>query len=471
MGERLPFLETVARGEAGRPALYLEDEGRWWDYATLSAKVASGVGALGGPGHKLAFLFFANKPGHIAAYLSLLAAGHVPALFDPGLAPDLVARLIETYSPALVVGQSRLAPLPCWRALDGLGAPCWRTGAEGPALHPDLCLLLSTSGSTGSPKLVRLGRKAVAANTDAIVGALAIGATERALAHLALHYSFGLSVLQTHLAAGASLVPTGRTMMEMEFWDLARGQGVTSLSGTPFHIAMLKRLDIERLDVPALSVIAQAGGRLAPELALAMARTMAARGGRFHVMYGQTEAAPRLSVMPALQVAGRPASVGLPLEGGAFEIEGANGVADTPGPVLYRGPNVMMGYALSAGDLAHGDEMGGRLATGDLGYLDAEGYLFLTGRAARFAKAGGVRVSLDELEAMAGPLRRVAAIEAGGAIRLFAEGATAGEISTLRRDLQGRLRLGSGFLKVEALAQLPLTSQGKVDYQALRMLP
>ncbi|HXP95188.1 MAG TPA: AMP-binding protein, partial [Telmatospirillum sp.] len=291
MTRSIPFIDTISQVDPARPALYCDKEQRWTSYGDLARQVVSAAQLYSGRDRRLAFLVFSNTRRDVAAYLGLLAAGHVVALIDPKLDADLLQRLLERYRPEMVVGERAAQPASFWTSIRGSPTAAWeRPDGHEPPLHPDLCLLLTTSGSTGSSKMVRLSAEALGHNTDAIRQTLAIDERTRAVAHLPLHYSYGLSILHSHLLAGASLVLTDKTMLEADFWSLLRTEECTSLPGTPFHYRMMDRLGLDRLDVPTLSVLTQAGGRLEPDLVCAMHKVMAARGGRFYVMYGQTEA-------------------------------------------------------------------------------------------------------------------------------------------------------------------------------------
>jgi acyl-CoA synthetase (AMP-forming)/AMP-acid ligase II len=448
--------DILGRGEPSRPAILDDGAPGWICYGALAARVAAAARRFARPRRSLVFLPFPNRIDAVVAYLGLLTAGHVPALLDPALPAELMAALATRYRPL------RLTGAPGDERLDGAD--------DGPVLHPELGLLLSTSGSTGSPKLVRLGLGALGHNTAAIVEALRLGPSDRAAAHLPLHYAFGLSVLNTHLAAGASLVLTEGTPLDPGFWDRLHDTGCTSLAVTPFHMEILDRLGFDRVAPPSLAVITQAGGRLAPDRAERAHRLMAARGGRFYVMYGQTEAAPRLATLPPESFAGHAGSVGQPLADGRFFIldgEGQPLPTGRIGQVHYQGPNVMMGYACGPDDLALGDVMGGRLPTGDLGRLDADGFLYLTGRANRYAKIAGRRISLDEVEGLAEATGPLAAVETDGRLLIVVQGGQADDLDGLRRRLARRLRLPAAALRTRAVDRLPVTSKGKVDYRRL----
>jgi acyl-CoA synthetase (AMP-forming)/AMP-acid ligase II len=198
---------------------------------------------------------------------------------------------------------------------------------------------------------------------------------------------------------------------------------------------------------------------------------MAAVGGRLYVMYGQTEAGPRITTLPAEALPAKLGSVGPALPGGRLSILVDGEETTEPGAVgeiVYRGPNVMMGYGESAADLARGDDLGGVLRTGDRGYLDADGYLFHVGRSSRFAKAFGVRLNLDDIEAMVATVHApVAAVSGDDQVVVFAEGADQETLRTITKTLAERLRLHRTGIDARAIDALPRLGNGKTDYPAL----
>jgi acyl-CoA synthetase (AMP-forming)/AMP-acid ligase II len=323
-------------------------------------------------------------------------------------------------------------------------------------VHPDLALLLTTSGSTGDPKLVRLSATAVRANAEQVADSLGITGADVAITTLPLFYSYGLSVLHSHLLRGATVVLERTGLMQREFWTAVTEYGVTSAAFVPSQYAMLRRLRFDPARYPSLRTLTQAGGRLPTELVSEFAAKMTAVGGRLFVMYGQTEAAPRMATLPPERLADKLGSVGIALPGGEFVIR--------EGEVVYHGPNVMMGYAETAADLARGDERGGVLRTGDLGRLDDEGFLFLTGRIKRIGKVFGVRINLDDVERNF----PVAAV-AGGDDRLhaFAVGAAEAEARALRTKIANWLGTHVTGVAVHTVEALPLLPTGKTDYRAL----
>ncbi|MFB4283035.1 MULTISPECIES: AMP-binding protein [unclassified Nonomuraea] len=393
------------------------------------------------------FCAMRNTLASVFCYLGAWHAGRPVALLDPDLPAATLADLSERFKPAALLGFTH--------TLDGPPPP----RRDVPDPHPDLGLLLATSGSTGNPKLVRLSRQAVLANAAAIASALSIGPGDIAPTSLPLHYSYGLSVLNSHLVAGGTVVLTEAGLLERSFWADLHDHGCTSLAAVPYQYTMLRRMRFDRSNYPALTTLTQAGGRLAPELV----KEFAEQADRFFVMYGQTEATARIAVLPPDRLADKPGSVGVAVPGGRLTVE--------DGEVVYHGPNVMMGYAEDAADLARGDDLGGVLRTGDLGRLDDEGFLHVTGRLKRIAKVFGTRVNLDDVERMLRGTGPVAVTSGDDRVTVWTErvGDPAARVSMARR-LGAELRLHWSGFDVRHIEHLPLLATGKVDYRTLESL-
>jgi len=428
-------------------AYYDSSSGRWWSYAALQQLVSDTLAKLRTDSKALVFLFCENNIGCIAAYLACLEACHAVALLNPELDSKLQRNLIDIYDPAFLIGS------------DGTIV---KRASKAPGIHPDLAVLLTTSGSTGSPKLVRLSYTNLVANAEGIQEALHIGPEDRPITSLGFHYSYGLSVINSHLIAGAAVVLARPALMSNSFWDLFRELECTSMAGVPYSYTLLRRLDIEKLQIPSLRVLTQAGGKMQDDLIRYFHMAMTERGGKFYVMYGQTEATARISILPAEQLPAKLGSVGKPLRGGAIEI--------IDGELVYTGPNVMMGYAACPEDLALGDVLRGRLKTGDLGHLDEHGFLYVDGRLKRVAKLFGHRISLDEVEELLRAHGPTAALEGGDRLVVFGEYQPPEGSATLTRELARKLMLHPSGIEYRFVPRLPLTANGKTDYSALREL-
>ncbi len=465
------------------PRVALGDDrgGRPWTRGALRAEALAVAGGLVGPRKRLAFLLADNGAAAVVALLAVAAAGHAVALVDPGLADDKLDHLVRTYRPDLVLAGDGFDrwdavtgsdPAAWTRAAALGGALAWVARADGESdeIHPDLLLLLSTSGTTGSAKFVRLSAGAVTSNAGQIAAVLDVDASSVAVAHLPLHYSYGLSVVTSHLAVGGRVFAMTDAVTSPTFWPKVAAAGGTHFPGVPFHYMVLGRLGLG-LVPPGVTTFTQAGGNLDVRLQRNVADKVAGHGGRFFVMYGQTEAAPRMTTLPSAQLADKLGSVGVALPGGRLSVVDEGGrerPAGDTGAVIYQGPNVMMGYAESRADLGRGDEAGGRLDTGDIGRLDRDGYLFLSGRTKRFAKVAGLRLGLDEIEQEIGSTCPVACQDEGERIAVYHEDGPEAELKARLKALAVTYKIPPVSFVTRRVEALPRKTSGKVDYARLK---
>lgn len=377
----------------------LTDNGPSITYAELGVRVERVREKISGDKQLVCILCGLNTQS-IVGYLATLRAGQTAMLINAELDADKIEYLKQQYQPEWIfepVENHR----SCEYVENGYGLRRARNSCAKP-INSELALLLSTSGTTGSPKMVKLTKENLYANATSIVEYLSIGRDERAITSLPMHYSYGLSVINTHLAAGATIILTDQSMMTREFWDIFKKYEATSLAGVPYHYEMLLRLRFFDMDLPSLNTLTQAGGKLNPQYVQRFVHYAQEKNIRFFVMYGQTEATARISYIPAEKVSENVASIGVALPGGKLWLRNSNGEVieeeEQEGELVYEGPNVMMGYATCRDDLAGGDELGGRLLTGDLATRDNDGFFTITGRMKRFLKIFGNRVNLDEVE-------------------------------------------------------------------------
>ncbi len=418
------------------------------------AELVDGLAFRLGTERRLVMLAARNDLDSLVAYLAAISAGH-PLLLVPADKPAALEPLIARYQPDVVL-----------RTGDGTVQVDERFPGTRHDLHPELALLLSTSGSTGSPKLVRLSRDNLVENARSIAGYLRIDASDRALTTLPLSYCYGLSVVNSHLLSGAGLVLTDLSVVDPCFWDLFRAHEATSFAAVPYSFDLLERVGFAEMDLPSLRYVTQAGGKLAPDKVSAWARTGQRRGWDLFVMYGATEATARMAYLPPDLAAENPASIGVPIPGGSFRIDPIDGLET--GELVYSGPNVMLGYAESPSDLALGRQLH-ELRTGDLAVEDANGLFEVVGRRSRFVKIAGLRVDLGQVERILAELGVRAAVTGSDEILVVAlEGDhDPAMLSTLLASDLGLPRAAVAMYPVEQLPRLPA---GKIDYPAVRAL-
>jgi acyl-CoA synthetase (AMP-forming)/AMP-acid ligase II len=233
---------------------------------------------------------------------------------------------------------------------------------------------------------------------------------------------------------------------------------------------MLERIGFRDMGLPSLRTMQQAGGALDRRLTAIYAEYMAERSGRLFVMYGQTEATARIAYVPPDRLREKLGAAGIPIPGGSLEIDPETvelREGRSIGEVIYRGPNVMMGYASSPEDLEEGDTLQGVLRTGDLGYLDADGFLFLVGRSKRIAKVFGHRINLDEVEARLrehGPAAVVGGQDSVWGVCAFG---TEESVARLAASLARDLRLHHTAVRLRRVDAIPTSASGKIDYRAV----
>lgn len=399
-----------------------------------------------------------NEVAAVVAYVGALRARHPVMLVAPDKA-EMTRRIVDAYRPARTyrrVGSG-------W---DLHAAP------EHVPVHGDLAVLLSTSGSTGSRKFVRLSYENVDANAASIAEYLGIDGAHVAITALPVSYSYGLSVVNSHLARGAAVVLTEASVVDEAFWARVREHGVTSFAGVPHTFELLERVGFASMDLPSLRYFTQAGGRLAADKVERFGKLARARGWTFFVMYGQTEATARIAYVPPDLLLDDPGCIGVPIPGGALSLRdeqgGTVGAPDTPGELIYRGPNVMMGYAQGAEDLAKGRELE-ELPTGDIACRNRRGLYYLVGRKSRFSKLFGLRINLDDVE-KALRERGVHAVVTGDDVRLVAAITEPGSQARARRTIQERFGLPPQAVEVVAVREMPLLASGKYDYGRIRQL-
>jgi acyl-coenzyme A synthetase/AMP-(fatty) acid ligase len=352
------------------------------------------------------FILTSNAVPSVQGYAASLSTGVVPLLLDGKLDASLLDELVKTYEPAYIWAPAQRDGAPGRVIFEDGGYALRATGFEPYPVYGELALLLTTSGSTGSPKLVRQSYENIRANTESIIEYLEIDETERPVTTLPMSYTYGLSIINTHLAVGAAILLTEDSIMQRSFWHFFREKEATSFGGVPYTYEMLKRLKFFSMELPSLRAMTQAGGKLHPDLHREFAEYAIGAGKRFVVMYGQTEATARMSYLPWNRALDKYGSMGVAIPGGKFslidtdgnEIEGP----DTVGELVYEGRNVTLGYAESRDDLAAGDDRHGVLVTGDMAKRDDEGYYYIVGRKKRFLKIYGNRLNLDETERMVG---------------------------------------------------------------------
>jgi long-chain acyl-CoA synthetase len=441
----------------------------WFVYAnTLKKRI---------PARSLVFILCRNTIGSALSYLCCLQNRIVPLLINAAVDPDLLNNLVKLYTPAYLFkplnnnGQPPNDNQLLYTIEDyGLYRCPIQKNVE---LFPKLALLLTTSGSTGSPKLVRQSYENIQSNASSIASYLELTDQERPISSLPMYYTFGLSVINSHLICGATVYLTESTIFDTTFWRFCQDRKISSIAGVPFTYECLKKLSFFNMNLPNLTLILQAGGKLAKPLHKDYAEFAAKTNKKFIAMYGQTEATARMSYLPVAYSLAKIGSIGIAIPGGKFHImENKNTEITEPfvaGELCYDGPNVTLGYAHCAADLKHGNERHGRLWTGDIAYKDADGFYYITGRQKRFVKIQGKRINMDEVEQLFKNAYTTYDFACAGEdddLRIFTT-APAIELESLSSFLTEKIHLHPSLFKLLAIDAIPKNSSGKTQYKVL----
>lgn len=410
----------------------------------------------------------------ISSYLASLRSGNAVLLLNYTIDELLLKHLIETYQPEIILQTNSDYNFEKYSDVESntlnLKIHKLRTNNKS-EIYEETAVLLSTSGTTGSPKLVRLSYNNIQSNAESIAEYLEINDDETAITSLPMSYSFGLSVINSHFLKGAKIVLTNETIAQKTFWDLFKDFSCTSLAGVPYNYFMLERLRFESMNLPSLKYMTQAGGKLAPEKIQLFYEISKRKNFRFFVMYGQTEATARISYVPYEKLGEKIGSAGIPIPRGKIQIMDGDILlpANTNGEVVYIGQNVMLGYAESREDLSKGNELNGVLRTGDIGYLDEDGFLFITGRLKRFIKILGQRINLDEVEKfLENKLNKQIAIPVSDdEIHILIESENDKDIEFTNRIISDTYGFHHSLIKTKCIDKIPVNSSGKKNYPVI----
>lgn len=463
----------------GERTAVITDSGKRLSYASMNRAaecVASALSQSVGTqaGRPLVFCLCRNTLGSLLGYVALMNGKIPTVLLDGSKSRDVLMRLIEVYSPTFLwlptekVEEFGDVEKTVYTYEDYSLLSITKSVY---AIHADNLLLLTTSGSTGSPKLVRISEKNLRSNAESIADYLDIDSEERPITSLPMHYSYGMSVLNSHLLKGATILLTETSVLQREFWQFFKEEGATSLAGVPYTFEMLRRLRFSTMELPSLKTMTQAGGKLNPTIVREFVDMAEKKGQRFIVMYGQTEASPRMSYLPFERAKEKSSSIGIAIPNGKFFLQDMEGnrieKTDEEGELIYEGPNVCLGYAQTKEDLSKGDEMCGRLYTGDVAKRDEDGFYYITGRMKRFVKIWGNRCNLDSLEQIVKEVTTdCACVGIDDHITVFVE--KEGLEDQIKKLLSEKTGFNKRAFSVERIENIPKNTSGKIQYQELQ---
>jgi len=478
---------------AEKPALYFDDQ--VYTYAELeaaSANAASELRALSIRNGDAVGLILPNAPALVAYLFGILRIGATVVPLNPNLTPHELSLLIQESGARAIVTTADLAlqlesrqaegsslqhvitvdpgqPLDC-----AAGSPMASVGGN----TEQMAFLIFTSGTTGRPKGVMLTHCNVLANTAQVAERTRLAPAARVLNVMPLFHVNGLmnnTILP--LRVGASIVLRPRFDRD-EFWGVVASFRPTYFTAVPTVFARLMDAWDGRADTSSLRFVRSGAAPMTPTLQRQLEERL---GVPVVLSYGLSEATCTCTMNPTGS-ARRAGAVGLAL---ADEVVAVLNAEDQPlppgevGEIVVQGPNVMAGY-LNAPEATVLALRRGWLHTGDMGYLDPDGFLFLTDRKKDLIIRGGENISPREVEEVLLAHPAVAeAVVVGAADREWGEEVVAFLIPKTGQDLvvdelqnfcRERLARFKVPRRVQLVSALPLTSVGKVDKARLRAL-
>lgn len=449
------------------------EQGNILTYAQLD-KDAKTIAEVMKP-RKFTFCLCENTLGSFVGYVTFMMHNIPTVLLDASKDIDIIEDLIEHYQPQYVwCPTKRVEDLSFGiTVMEYEDYTLLQTGKQEYEIHPDVLLCLTTSGTTGSPKLVKLTEENLRSNAESIAEYLKITEKERAITSLPMYYSFGMSVINSHLIKGAKLLLTDKAVIQREFLNFLKESKATSIAGVPYTYEMLRRLRFLKMDLPELKTMIQAGGKLNANIVKEYVESAQANGKEFVVMYGQTEAAPRMSYLPFDKALEKYASIGIAIPGGKLSVRDVNDqeitTPDTDGELIYEGPNVCMGYAECIAELGKGDENNGVLHTGDVARFDSDGFFYITGRMKRFVKIWGNRCNLDATEQLVKAITTsCACVGVDDKITIFVT--EEGLDEKIKNYLIDKTGLNIRAFEVKVVDAIPTLPSGKLDYQTMQKM-
>jgi len=339
-------------------------------------------------------------------------------------------------------------------------------------ISKDISLLMSTSGSTGSSKLVALSLENILSNTKSICKYLNISSKDISLTTLPLSYSYGLSIINTHLFMGGKIILTNKSFFEKEFWEFFKDYKISYIYGVPFSYEVLFKLGIFKKNIKSIKFFAVAGGAMEQNLLQKYFSYCSKNRAKFICMYGQTEATTRISYLPFDKLKKKIGSIGIPIPGGNLNIldQNENKITKsfTEGEIFYKGRNVMVCYIECRKDLIKKRSNDYCLKTGDLGYFDNDNYFYITGRKKRIVKIYGHRISLDQIQSfLLSKNITNACIGSNNFLYIF--------INSNKFENEKIIKLINSFINVNItkfikfikIKSLPTTNSGKMEYHKL----
>lgn len=368
------------------------------EFINLSDQLASKINK-----RSLVFLITGNNIETLATYVGLIRGKSVVVLLEKNINNEFLENLISKYKPNYIV-QKKTSTLPNgYKEFFNFKKYVYlkKILNKKILMNDKLALLLTTSGTTGSPKLVRLSYDNYIHNSKDIISSLELK-NNSVITTLPMNYTYGSSIINTHLISGGKIILNNCSILEKKFWDRFKKYQPNCFYGVPYIFEIIDKLNFKRFYHKNFKFIANAGGKLDERLLKKLIYFSEKKRIKFYSMYGQTEASPRMSLLNHKDLKKKFNSIGKAINKNYFYIIDKKGEKiRSPykdGELVYKGKNVCMGYSKTYKDLKKKDENNNILFTGDLARYDKDKFFYIVGRIKRIIKIFGIRINLEDIE-------------------------------------------------------------------------
>ena len=416
---------------------------------------------------KVVFLLAENNIELISEYLCLFLLKQTVVILNNSLSRSSLDKLIQKFKPNYIFLNKKISSkfFLSKKKYETANFCMMEINKKNVFPNKELFLILPTSGSSGSSKFVKLSFKNIIFNSNAIIKYTKLRSKDMSVTILPFYYSYGISVINSHFFSGGKILVTNRNFFDPTFWQNLEKFKVTNLSLVPFQYEILKKIGLKRIAINSIKFLTQAGGKLDINLANKITKYILKLKKNFYIMYGQTEASPRISYIKNQNILKYPGSVGKAIPGGRIFINKAN--FNGIGEIIYYGPNVFCGYFESINDYRNCKSLL-KLNTSDLGYLKKNN-LYIVGRKSREEKIYSIRINLDKLEENFNKFE-IKAIIKGMKLFIFIKKNKLKNLSHIRNLITKDYGLSKSMLRFIVINKIPLLSNNKVNYLELKRI-
>jgi long-chain acyl-CoA synthetase len=410
-----------------------------------------------------------NSVDSILLYLSIIFYDNIPLLVNEDLNYEFLKNYINKYQPEFIITKKKIN-IENYKLISNLNnTNIYKViNHNNKKINDNLALLLPTSGTTGSQKLVKISYENLYENTKDICNFLKIKKNHTTITTMPFSYTYGMSIINTHVYKSSKIFVYNGSVIDKNFQNLLNKLKINSFGGVPFTYEILRKIRFNKFKFKHLKYLTHAGGAMSLNTLSFFYEYCKKQKINFISMYGAAEATSRMSYLPFKFMKSKIGSIGKGLQN-SFKIFKNNKFINKPyieGEIVFNGKNVFMGYSNDYRDLIFGNLNNYRLKTGDMGYFDKDGFFFITGRKNRYAKIYGLRINLDELEKNLNEKFSLCYLKFVNE-RIIVFTPNNYNLNNITNFIFERYKLNKNIFTIKKINKVPLKANNKIDYNKL----